>query len=187
MRFELNFDVDYIFIDMQLIPLLAFLSVTYVAAKYSSRMIGGDRVREEEFTFVISVRLWEENVHLCSGALIVKRAVLTASSCLLNYKASLIKAEASRLRLEGHVATRHDVREIIHRRDIHHHKTRNDMAILILTKDVIEGMYVKSIKMATKYDYDEGAGGAQTITFGWGRTGVSILLLPRYSFDKIFG
>lgn len=186
MRIELNFDVDYTFIDMQLTPLLAFLSVTYVTANNSTRMIGGGTVRIDEFPFLVSVRLWQHDAHLCSGALILEKAVVTGSSCLHDVNASSIQVHAGRVRMLGDVATRLNVKQIIHKRDLQPHRTRNDIALLILTEWVVESLHVKSIPLQNTYDYDEGVGGAGAITFGWGRAKVSILLLLHYCFDLIF-
>ncbi|XP_011493873.1 PREDICTED: chymotrypsin-2-like [Ceratosolen solmsi marchali] len=85
------------------------LSIEVLGKK--SRIIGGESADIEEFPFMISLRLVDNNRHICGGTILTERHILTAAHCLTGISNihTALKVQAGSTYLSSNNATIYNV------------------------------------------------------------------------------
>ncbi|XP_034935036.1 chymotrypsin-2-like isoform X2 [Chelonus insularis] len=153
------------------IVILGILTIFSTAnAKPPSRILRGSDAFPGEFPYIVSLRRW--NIHVCGGALISRRHVLTAAHCFIGrvdppYTEELvIITGASTNRAIGQVQ---QVKKVTPHNDFERGSTsrwRHDIAIVTLENEIVESNLQKPIALPT----EDTPGNVSADLCGWGVT-----------------
>lgn len=163
--------------------LCLLLCATGAFADAFERIAGGQPAGPGQFPFISSIRSLE-NIHICAGAIVNDRHILSAAHCYLVGNANpqfFIAYVAAYTRIDG---IPHPLVRIAMHPRFNKLNLLNDIAILRTANSIVFNNLVRPAPLPTT-DLPNGAQ-IQTFAAGWGVTGVIIGLEKRYELELIF-
>ncbi|KYN09021.1 Chymotrypsin-2, partial [Trachymyrmex cornetzi] len=132
------------------------------------RLVGGQPAIESEFPYQVSVRYY--NLHICSGALISDRHVLSAAHCicgLIDEPSEELSVHTGSINLKE--GEKHAVKDVICHPDYVYGSEKSwtaDLVVIMLAKEICISSSQSPIALAM---HDDVPIGQQAIISGWGR------------------
>ncbi|KAG5327321.1 CTR2 protein, partial [Pseudoatta argentina] len=149
--------------------IILILDVNYgIQALRIRRLIGGQPAIESEFPYQVSVRYY--NLHICSGALISDRHVLSAAHCicgLIDEPSEELSVHTGSINLKE--GEKHAVKDVICHPDYVYGSEKSwtaDLVVIMLAKEICISSSQSPIALAM---HDDVPIGQQAIISGWGR------------------
>lgn len=143
------------------------------------RIVGGQQARPGQFPFIVSIRRQAPytNSHICGGAILNDRAVLTSAHCMggsiYSFQRMLIAVGAHSRNLDGNGAL-HRINKVTKHPAFNNETMANDIAILQPKIKFTFNRFVAPIQLPSIDTPDE-SNVALTL-IGWGQYRVSIFI-----------
>lgn len=131
-----------------------------------TRIVGGSTARAGQYPYVASIQT-KKSGHICGGAIISARWVLTAASCTYNlYPGNFTVRTGS---ISNRAGTEHQVVQVQNHPQFGYESRRNDIALVQTSSIIATNANSRPIAVARA----ETGLTAGAVVVGWGRTDVS--------------
>lgn len=134
---------------------------------YSEKVTGGAPTDIETFPWQISLR--QNGRHICGGSIYDSRTIITAAHCVGSSASSYSVLYASTWRNTTDTSTVIAVEKVVRHESYNSFNFKNDIALLLLAKDIDFNKVARKVKLNDKYD-SKGLHGKTVHASGWGTT-----------------
>ncbi|XP_008558326.1 chymotrypsin-2-like [Microplitis demolitor] len=150
--------------------IFALIAINDGDGRSMARILEGTDAEPEKFPYMVSLRRW--NNHVCGGAIISPRHILTAAHCFIGradppYTEGLVIVSSAAVnRYNGEI---HQVKKVTPHSDYRkgtENRWRNDIAVVELKNDISENRYQKPIALPKA----DTPGNVTAVLSGWGQT-----------------